>query len=294
MSRSVLLIFGLAMALSTSSCFRTSAVVKIKEDGSGDITSRYYFSPELLRMVEQMEALGGHINLQEEAGGILANLGMIREIVSPDEDLLVADAGSYGEGVVYSRHEKGADSEGWNGYTVVYDFEDVRKLKLNQNTIPAKAKELVEASGREIDLEEGGSLTFELQGKQLKVLSTLASANADEIIDEEQLAAAREMGVKPSEAMQAAAASMRGMRAGIFLRIDPGIAKTTARHVTGNLIIMSDAEISKVLQDPDFVSFIDTVVDDPEAITEESVRELFGKIEAMTIELEDEIIVDFP
>ena len=293
MIRSLPLILVLAVALLSTACFRTSAVVKIKADGTGEITSRYYFSPQVLEMVDQMEALGG-FQAEAEAPELMANIGMIREIVSPDKEALVADAKSYGEGVTYARHEKGSDSEGWNGYTVVYQFKDVRKLTLNQNTIPAKAKELVEASGEEMDLDEGGSLSFQLDGKKLTVSSTLASASAEEIIDEDQLAAAKEMGVKPSEAMQAAAASTEGMRAGIFLRIDPGIAETDAEHVTGNLIIMSDAEISKVMQDPDFIAFIDKVVEDPDAVTDKSVKELFGKIEAMTIELSDEITVMFP
>lgn len=283
----------LAVALFSSACFRTSAVVKIKEDGSGEITSRYYFSPQVLETVNQMEALRG-FQADGDVPELMANLGMLREIVSPDKDALVADAESYGEGVSYARHEKGADSEGWDGYTVVYQFEDIRKLKLNQNTIPAKAKDFVKASGQDIDLDEGGSLSFQLEGKKLTVTSTLASASADEMVDEEQLAAAKEMGIKPSESIRAAAASMEGMRAGIFLRIVPEIAETDAEHVTGNLIIMSDAELSKVMQDPDFIDFIDKIVEDPDAMTDESVKELFGKIEAMTIELSDEIMVMFP
>lgn len=283
----------LAVALFSTACFRTSAVVKIKEDGSGEVTSRYYFSPQVLQMVDQMEALGG-FQAEGEVPEVMANLGMIREIVSPDKDSLAADAKGYGEGVSYLRHEKGEDTEGWEGYTVVYQFEDIRKLELNQNTIPAKARELMEASGQEIDLEEGGSLTFQMEGKKLTVKSTLASASVDEIIDEEQIAAAKEMGMKPSEAMRMAAASTEGMRAGIFLRIDPAIAETDAEHVTGNLIIMSDAEISKVMQDPDFVAFIDKMVDEPEAVTEKAVKELLGNIEAMTIEMADEVTIVFP
>jgi hypothetical protein len=57
---------------------------------------------------------------------------------------------------------------------------------------------------------------------------------------------------------------------------------------------MSDAEISKVMQDPDFIAFIDKVVEDPDTVTDKAVKELFGKIEAMTIELSDEITVMFP
>ncbi len=289
MGRFLFLLLLATVALSSMACFRTSSVVKIKEDGSGEITARYYFSPQVVQMVDQMEALGG-VELGEE----MANFTLIREIIAPRKKSLITDAESYGEGVTYGRHEQGKDSEGWQGYTVVYQFEDVRKIKIDENTVPGKAKELVEASGQDLDMEKGGKLTFALEGKKLTVNSTLASASVDEMIDEEQLNQAKELGLKPSEAMQAAAASTQGMRAGIFLRIDPGIAETNAEHVTGNLIIMTDAEISKVMQDPDFISFIDKVVDDPDSVSDDSIRTLFKNIEAMTIELADEVTVQFP
>ena len=68
----------------------------------------------------------------------------------------------------------------------------------------------------------------------------------------------------PSEAMKMAAGMTEGMRIGYFLRADDGIAETNAEHVTGDLIILSDADIAKVLVDPDFGAFIDKAAADPE------------------------------
>ena len=54
---------------------------------------------------------------------------------------------------------------------------------------------------------------------------------------------------------------------------------------------MSDTDVSSVMQDPDFAAFIDNAAEDPDAVSEESLRELFRNIEGMTIELADEIKV---
>lgn len=278
-----------AVAILSCSCFRTSTVIRIQENGSGEIIARYYFSPRVSEMLSQVEALGD-IDIGEGA----ANFALIREILKPDQESLEADAENYGEGVVYSKHELGKDSDGWEGYTVVYAFEDIRKVRIDQNSAPGKAKEFIEQSGQDLDLEKGGKLTFELEGKRLVVHSTLADASAEEMIDEEQLEQAREMGVKPSEVLAATTEASAGMRAGIFLRIEPDIAETNAEHVTGNLIIMTDAELSKVMRDPDFAEFIDRAAEDPSLVTDESIRELYGKLEAMTIEMADEIEIRFP
>lgn len=280
----------LFVVLPTVSCVRTSTVVKIERDGSGEIISRYHFSPQVTAFLEQFEAMGPQAGIPMEA----ANLHLIREIVTPEEEPLAADAANYGEGVVYARHEIGKDSEGWEGYVVVYDFEDVRKVVIDQDSLPGKIKEFVEATGQPMDRNKGGSLRFDLEGDLLTIHSGLADGNVREIVDVDQLAKAREMGMKPSEAILASAETTRGMRSGVFVRVAPGIKETNAAHATGDLIIMSDAEISKVLRDPDFLEYVDESTENPEGIDLEGVKELFSKIEGMTVELAEEITVRFP
>ncbi|MDA8908998.1 MAG: hypothetical protein P1U81_14340 [Verrucomicrobiales bacterium] len=284
---------GIALAVfiagACTSCVRTSTVVKLEKDGSGEIITRYHFSPQVTAFLEQVEAMGPRAGIPMEA----ANLGLIREIMTPDEEGLTADAKNYGEGVSYSRHEIGKDTEGWEGYIVVYDFDDIRKIVIDQNTLPGKAKELMEARGQAPAARKGGSLRFELEGDLLTIHSSLADGNVNEIVNGDQLSKAKEMGMKPSEAIQMAANTTQGMRTGFFVRVVPGIAETNAEHTTGDLIILSDAEISKVLKDPDFGAFVDEAMEDPEGVDLEKVKELFRKIEGMTVELAEEVTVRF-
>ncbi len=265
---------------------RTSTVVSVKKDGTGTIVSRYYFSPQMLAMIDQlsgMQAQGG--------AGPAGNLGMIADMAKPDKEELEADASHFGEGVRYAKHESGKDDEGWEGYTVVYEFDDVTKIQIDQNSVPGKAKEFVEASGEDIDAEKGGKLTFDLKGDTLTIFSTFAKAGMGNMIDQEKLDQAKAMNMTPSQAMLMSAGMAQGMRVGFFVRAEEGIVETDATHVTGNLIILSDADIAKVMQDPDFGAFLDSSVEDPDVVTPENVKALFKEIEAMTIELSEEITV---
>lgn len=277
----------LACLVASTSCVRVSTVVRVKKDGTGSIVSRYYFSPNTLALVDQLGALGGA--LEGIKGG--PDLGMIREMSAPNEESLREDASNFGAGVRYSKHEAGTDEDGWEGYSVVYEFDDIRKVRISQESVPGKAKEFVESSGDGVELEKAGDLTFAMEGDTLTVKSNFAAAGMDGFIADEQIKQARELGVPPSEAIKMAAGMTEGMRIGFFLRADGGIAETTAEHVTGDLIILSDADIAGVLNDADFGEFIDKGAENPEGVTAESVKALFKKLEAMTVESADEITV---
>ena len=281
---------ALALLFVSTSCVRTSTVVKVGEDGTGSIIARYYFSPQMLAMIEQLGAAGGALG---DAGAQGPNLGIIGDMASPDEESLKADASNYGEGVTYAKHEAGKDDEGWEGYTVEYSFEDIRKVRIDQNSVPGKAKEFVEASGEQIEADKGSKITFGLEGKTLTINNDIAEDSLNQMIDEKQMEQAKAMGMKPSQAMQMAAGMTQGMRVGFFVRADGQIAETNAEHATGNLIILSDADVSQIMQDPDFAEFIDVAAENPESVTPDSVKELFKKIEAMTIELQEEVTVEF-
>lgn len=282
--------FGLiALTWLNTSCLRTSTVVEVGKDGTGEIVARYYFSPQVSAMIAQMEVLGGG------GAGIegLPDFSLLKEVLEPKVEDLQSDAANFGEGVAYASHEKGADEDGWQGYSVVYRFEDISKVKIDQNSAPTKAQQFVESSGQKLPEKEGGNLTFSMEGNTLTIHSSLAEGNMENLVDKEQLRMARESGVNAAEAIQAASAMMEGMRAGFFVRARDPIASTSAEHSTGNLIIMSEAEVAKVMQDEDFIAFLKKYSEDPEILTAEAVKELFGKIEAMTIELAETVEIEF-
>lgn len=291
MTRALLLLLGVVSLFSTS-CFRTSTLVKVKKDGTGSIISQYHFSPQTLAMIKQLESLGGALEGTGSAAGAgTPQFGLIGKMATPDEESLRKDAANYGEGVRYAKHAAGKDDDGWEGYSVTYDFDDIRKVRIDQNTMPGQAKEFVESSGEKMPTDAGGALTFDLNGDVLTARTSFAKTGLDGLIDEKQLKQGQQMGMTPSQSMKMAAGMTQGMRAGIFLEADGGIAETTATHVQGDRITLSDADVGKLLNDPDLGAFADKAAADPENVSEESVRELFGKLDGLTIETADEFTV---
>ncbi len=290
--RSLPLLLASLLLLSNTSCLRNSTVVKVKKDGTGTIVSRYSFSPQMLAMLEQLEALGGAFGGLEggnAAGG--PDLGLLKGMAKPEEESLRADAANFGEGVRYASHEAGKDEEGWEGYSVVYEFDDIRKVRIDQNSVPGKAKEFVKSAGEEIKAGEGGGISFTLDGDVLTVTSNFAKKGLDGMIDQKQLDQAKKAGIAPSEMMKMSAGMTQGMRVGLFLKAEGGIAETDASHVKDGLITINDVDVSKMIADPDFSAYVDTVAADPKAVTKESALELMGKIEAMTVETKERFTV---
>lgn len=290
--RPLFLILSALLLLGNTSCLRNSTVVKVRKDGSGSIVSRYHFSPQMLAMLEQLEALGGAFGgLGDIAPQGGPNLGLLKELAKPGEDSLREDAAGYGEGVRYLKHEAGKDEDGWTGYTVEYEFDDIRKVKIDQNSVPGKAKEFVKSAGQDLKAGESGGITFGLEGDVLTVKTSLAEKGLEGVVDPRQIEQAKKAGIAPSEMMKMSAGMSQGMRVGYFLRAEGGIAETDASHVDGDLITISDADIAKVMADPDFSAFIDKAAADPDAVTKESMTELIGKIEGMTVETKETVTV---
>lgn len=289
--RLLLVCLALPALLFTSSCVRSSTVVRVKKDGAGSIVARYYFSPETIAMIAQLEKLGGEFGALGGAPGDGPQLGLLRDIANPDEESLIADGENYGEGVRYATHQVDKDDNDWEGYTVVYEFDDIRKVRIDENSMPGNARAFVESAGEGMKAGEGGSLTFELAEGTLTVKSTFATKGMEGVIDEDQIDQAKKMGMAPSGMMKMAAGMTKGMRVGYFLRIDGGIAETNAEHVTGDLITLNDADVEKVLLDPDLGEFIDKAAADPKAVTPEDFLALIKKLEGMTVETKDSITV---
>ena len=267
-----------------SSCIQHSTVLRVRKDGSGEIFVRNHFSPQMTGMLAGMAAqAGADPNVTVEGD---------MDITNPDPEELKADAAKYGEGVRYARHEANKNKEGWEGFLVVYEFDDISKVKLDgDSAMPSSLTEMAEEQGQEMD-QDTGEITFSMADGVLTMRSTMGSAGVDSFKEQ---GAGEDLpeGMKPSQQMAPMAGMFAGMRMGYFIRIEGGIAETNATHVNGDFITMSDMDMGKTLTDPAFLAFIDEAAATPDAITEEKVNTLVEEVEGMTAEMQKEVTVKF-
>ena len=120
-----LLLPALLFTLGLSGCLQIEKVVKLKPDGSGTIEETVVMSKASIAQMEQMAAgFGGFGDKKADkpAKGF--------EVM--DEKKLKAAAAGMGEGVTFVSAKK-IDSETGSGFTAVYAFTDISKVKLDQN-----------------------------------------------------------------------------------------------------------------------------------------------------------------
>jgi len=284
-----MLLGGVSLLFATS-CFRASTEVNVKKDGSGTLVTGYHFSPETLAMLDQLGALGGLLSQAESSSGG-PNLDLIRKMSKPDEESLRADAANYGEGVRYAKHESDQDADGWKGYTATYEFDDIRKVRIDQNSMPGKAKEFVDSTGKPLSEGKAGAITFDLNGDTLVVKSSFVKESLEGIVDQDQVDQAKKMGMSPSEAIKMSAGMTRGMKIGYYIRAEGGIAETDASHVSGDTVTLSEADVSKVLLDPDLAPFVDRAAADPASVSSGDYLDLVGKLDGLVIETKEQVAI---
>lgn len=217
-----------------TSCFQVESNITVKKDGSGTITEEMILGDQMKMMIEMAAAQGGG------AGGENPMAKML------DKAKAEARAKKMGEGVELVSVEK-IDANGKLGVKTIFKFADINKLSYSANDaidvgdMPGAAKKVEEAG-------EAG-VKFKLADGKLTIIQKAPKV--------EKEGEAPEGGEKPEapavdpQAMAMMQGMMKDMRVTTKITIEPGIAKTDASHVEGNVITLSDIQMGKIMADPE-------------------------------------------
>lgn len=322
-ARRLVLFAVLALGISLSSCIENSTVVRVRKDGSGEIFARYYFSPQMTGMLGMMN--GFATDLSGEGNGATETpptAALSAEtLLSPSQEELEEDAANYGKGVRYERHETGKNASGWDGYLVVYRFDDVSQLRLDPSQPPGPLDDLARSNPAAAQAIEDQSESLEDMDSPLQfamndgelIITTGFSPEALSEISEAggglggggslpgggAISGPDGQAIDPAAAMQMAAAMFQGMRIAYFVRIDGDIAETTATYVDETLITLSDMQPAKMMSDPKFGEIINeaqamaTTGQEPTPDQTKSMIEKVMTIDGLKIETQEAIRVLF-
>lgn len=252
------------LALFTTSCFEQSAVIRLNKDGSGTITETTLLSAEASAMLEGMAAQGG--------GGEdpLAKMA--------DKELAEKYAKKLGEGVEVEKAGK-VEKGGKKGVEVVYKFKDINKVSFVMGGSMVEASKAMAPEGAEVNTPDQKPVTFKYADKVLTVTNPpnkpAAKPEGEEKpeIDAAQLEMAKGM--------------FKDMRMTFKVEITDGIAESTATHVDGNNVIMSDVEFAKLIEDPEKLKKVMELNDEGPA----AVAALFKDTPGVKFESKEEVTV---
>lgn len=233
-----------------SGCLEQSTVVKVKKDGSGVV----------------------HIRSHEQEVSITISAKKVNSDESesklPSKERLQEMAEQMGEGVALKSAVETKNRSGWLGYELVFEFQDINHLVLDQalsNLTKSDAKAAEDDSKTsekaDADVQE---LRFTLQDGRLEIRNHgLDDGEADATTDQAKPNGAidpfanRPAATNPSFSINDAAIStvyakiLADARIGLFVEIDGEIASTNAKHQKQNLITLVSLNIGELLDNPD-------------------------------------------
>jgi hypothetical protein len=240
MKRIVLPFVSLLAALALPSCLQQATTIHLNKDGSGTIVEETTFGAQMSAMLGGLGGLGG-----DEAKDPL------KDLVSPDK--AKARAAKLGEGVTVEKTEA-IDANGSKGARVTYRFADINKLKFTtsgglQDAMPAMPNAAVPVPDKPVE----PPTTFKYADGTLTIITPAkepAAAPATDKQPEGDLPP--ELGDLQGEQMEAMMKQMLGdMKVSLKVVIEPGIAESTATHVTGNTITLMEMDMGKVMKNPE-------------------------------------------
>jgi hypothetical protein len=260
------LLAAFAAMLCLTGCLQVEKVVKLKPDGSGTVEETVILSKAALASLQQMAA---------GFGGDKAANNKIPDMF--DEAKLKAAAAKMGDGVTFVSAKK-IDNEQGQGFTAVYAFTDINKLKLDQNPGDALPEnDNMKASGSKKE-----PITFRFtKGSPAELSLTMPAPEFKP--KKEQPEGMEDM------AMQMMKQMFKDMRISLALEVQGTISETNAEYRDGSRVTLMDMDFNKVLADPE--KFKALAKASPQTLQE--AKTLIKGLDGVKIETSPEVKIKF-
>jgi hypothetical protein len=266
--KSLRLIFAAFLAmLGLTGCLQVEKIVKLNADGSGTIEETVVLTKSALAGLQQMAAgFGG------DKGGKAPALPDIA-----DEAKLKAAAVKMGDGVTLVSSKK-VDGEQGQGFTAIYAFTDINKLKLDQN--PGDA--LPDSGKAKASVGKKEPITFHFtKGSPAEL--TFAMPVPEFKPKKEQPEGMEDM------AMQMMKQMFKDMRISLALEVQGKITETNAEYRDGSRVTLMDMDFNKLLADPE--KFKALAKANPQTLQE--AKTLIKGLDGVKIETAPEVKIKF-
>lgn len=260
-----------------SGCFQVEKVIHVKADGSGTVEETVLMSKEAVAQLKAMSK-----QMAEQMGGENAE-GATEEFSLLDEKSLKKQAEKMGEGVTFVSAEKVSTDTG-EGYKAVYAFEDVTKLKVNQN--PGDSAPTGPGGGSSTSPQE--NIVFEFgKGDPSLLVINLPKQEPGEGEGEAEETDAADSNVEAE--MEQMKAIFQDMRMAVRVAVDGEIVETNATYRDGSKVTLMEIDFGKLVSDLD--AFKRLAKQKPDSL--EEAKEILGQVEGVKIETERPVNVRF-
>lgn len=268
LSKSILLA---AMAFFFTGCIEMHTSITVKKDGSGLVEENIFIGKEIIKMFTEFAAAFADSTQPQQEFNLF------------EEDKIKAKTSELGEGVEFVSM-KTIKTDEKEGYTAVYKFKDINKIKVNQD--PSDEMPMAEPAEDSDAADKLVKFKF-IKGKPNKIIFSLPDEKKK---DQSAKDDTTTMTVEPDTAdFENMVKFMKDMKAKVEIKIDGKIVNTNATHVDGNTITLFDIDFGQLLSDKEKLEQFKKF--NPDSF--EEVKKLVKDIPGIKVELNKEVFVEF-
>ena len=254
-----------------SGCLEVRTTVNVNKDGSGTLNEKVLFSKDMVELLSSF-------NVSDTTDSTGSS-----KFSFVDEKELKSRAAEMGEGVEYVS-SKDIKEDGREGYCVVYSFNDLSKLKINEN--PNNKMNLSETDSGNNEKKEYLTFNFK-QGNPAEILVNMSKRNLN-VPSEDKKSSRDTVGADNPFAKQFLN-MMKDFRISIGLHINGKIESTNASYVEGSNITLFDVAFKELFKDKDKLDEFSRMKD--HSISE--LKEVLKNIPGIKLELNNPVLIKF-
>jgi len=271
-------LFALAAA-AVSGCIQSSTLIKLKPDGSGTIEQTTTMNADAVAQLSALAAMSDDKNKDKKPGA----KGSLDDLFSDAEARSAVS--KMGEGVTFVSSQK-IDTPERKGMKAIYAFTDIRKLRVNEMSMPGAAE-----SGASGAAHKDPPMTFTF--RQLPggngVLTILQPG-----IDEAMTGAQGKAGKADTtvdtnmtaQGLDMAKAFMKGLKVDVAVQV-PRLVKTNSSYVEGGTVTLLSMDFDKVLADPQALERLN------KAKSLADSKTLLKDVKGIKVNLEPQVTIEF-
>lgn len=257
-------------------CIEMHTVITVKKDGSGLVEENIFVGKEIIKMFTEFVAAFADSTQPPQEFNLF------------EEEKIKAKTSELGEGVEFVS-VKTIKTDEKEGYTAIYKFKDINKVKVNQD--PSDEMPMAEPSE---DADPASKLVYFkfIKGSPNKIIFTLPDEKKKDDttnVNTNEIETADENAEADTADFENMVKFMKDLKAKVEIKIEGEIVNTNATHVDGNTVTLFDIDFGQLIADKDKLEQFKKF--NPDSF--EEVKKLVKDIPGIKVELNKEVFIEF-
>ena len=255
-------------------CIDYSSTVIVNPDGSGTIEETILLDESITQILASFMQDFGDSAKNESDFDLFT------------EEEIVDNAAQMGEGVKYISSKK-IENGGKEGYTAVYQFDDITKLKLTDDPsekIPSGELMIPETG------EDNDNITFTFKKGNVSILNVLLPESEYDSLDFAMNPTGDDSTAEESSSIdEETRMILKGLKISMKFEIIGNIIETNAAYLENNTISLFEIDFEKLLENPDKLKEFQKI----QAGSIQQAKEILKNIPGLKLEPEEKVTIKF-